>query len=69
MSTSPSVSRLPATPAEIQPGPVADSSEADAAADAKATEQVLAVNATIAEEDLLPCPHQANRKPIGSRSQ
>lgn len=42
--------------AEISPGPVAESSEADAAAVQKATEQVLAVNATIAEEDLLPLP-------------
>lgn len=48
--------------AEIQPGPVADSSEADAAAVQKATEQVLAVNATIAEEDLLPLPPPGESK-------
>ncbi len=44
------------TEAETPPGPPAESPEADAAAVQKATEQVLAVNATIAEEDLLPLP-------------
>ncbi len=48
--------------AEISPGPLAESPEADAAAVQKATEQVLAVNATIAEEDLLPLPPPGESK-------
>ena len=48
--------------AELSPGPVAESPEADAAAVQKATEQVLAVNATIAEEDLLPLPPPGESK-------
>lgn len=48
--------------AEIPPGPVAESPEADAAAVQKATEQVMAVNATIAEEDLLPLPPPGESK-------
>ncbi len=48
--------------AEISLGPVAESPEADAAALQKATEQVLAVNATIAEEDLLPLPPPGESK-------
>lgn len=48
--------------AEVLPGPLAESSEADAAAVQKATEQVLAVNATIAEEDLLPLPPPGESK-------
>ena len=48
--------------AEIPPGPLAESPEADAAAVQKATEQVLAVNATIAEEDLLPLPPPGESK-------
>ncbi len=48
--------------AEISPGPVVESPEADAAAVQKATEQVLAVNATIAEEDLLPLPPPGESK-------
>jgi TonB family protein len=44
------------------PGPLAESPEADAAAMQKATEQVLAVNATIAEEDLLPLPPPGESK-------
>ena len=48
--------------AEISPGPVAESPEADAAAVQKATEQVMAVNATIAEEDLLPLPPPGESK-------
>lgn len=50
------------TEAETQPGPLAESPEADAAAVQKATEQVLAVNATIAEEDLLPLPPPGESK-------
>jgi TonB family protein len=41
---------------------VAESPEADAAAVQKATEQVMAVNATIAEEDLLPLPPPGESK-------
>jgi TonB family protein len=48
--------------AETPPGPLAESPEADAAAVQKATEQVLAVNATIAEEDLLPLPPPGESK-------
>ncbi|MBS0169775.1 MAG: TonB family protein [Nitrospira sp.] len=48
--------------ADVQPGPVAESPEADAAAVQKATEQVMAVNATIAEEDLLPLPPPGESK-------
>jgi len=50
------------TEAETPPGPLAESPEADAAAVQKATEQVLAVNATIAEEDLLPLPPPGESK-------
>jgi TonB family protein len=48
--------------ADAPPGPVAESPEADAEAVQKATEQVLAVNATIAEEDLLPLPPPGESK-------
>jgi TonB family protein len=48
--------------AETPPGPLAESPDADAAAVRKATEQVLAVNATIAEEDLLPLPPPGESK-------
>jgi TonB family protein len=48
--------------ADIPPGPPAESPEADAAAVQKATEQVMAVNATIAEEDLLPLPTPGESK-------
>jgi TonB family protein len=48
--------------AETAPGPLAESPEADAAAVQKATEQVMAVNATIAEEDLLPLPPPGESK-------
>ncbi len=48
--------------AETPPGPLAESPEADPAAVQKATEQVLAVNATIAEEDLLPLPPPGESK-------
>ena len=51
-----------ASEAETPPGPLAESPEADAAALQKATEQVLAVNATIAEEDLLPLPPPGESK-------
>jgi len=47
---------------EVLPGTPAESPEADAEAVQKATEQVLAVNATIAEEDLLPLPPPAESK-------
>ena len=56
----------PATEADAEgetpPGPVAESPDADAAAVQKATEQVMAVNATIAEEDLLPLPPPGESK-------
>jgi len=48
--------------AEVPPGPIAESPDADSAAVQKATEQVLAVNATIAEEDLLPLPPPGESK-------
>ena len=48
--------------AEVLPGPPAESPEADAEAVQKATEQVMAVNATIAEEDLLPLPPPGESK-------
>jgi TonB family protein len=44
------------------PGPLAESPDADAAAVQRATEQVMAVNATIAEEDLLPLPAPGESK-------
>ncbi|HVG01796.1 MAG TPA: energy transducer TonB [Nitrospira sp.] len=50
------------TEGETSPGPLAESPEADAAAVQKATEQVMAVNATIAEEDLLPLPPPGESK-------
>lgn len=52
----------PDSDADVQPGPVAESPEADAAAVQKATEQVMAVNATIVEEDLLPLPPPGESK-------
>ena len=48
--------------AEVLPGPPAESPEADAAAVQKVTEQVMTVNATIAEEDLLPLPPPGESK-------
>ena len=47
---------------EVPPGPPVESPEADAEAVQKATEQVLTVNATIAEEDLLPLPPPGESK-------
>ena len=44
------------------PGPLVESPEADPTAVQKATEQVMAVNATIAEEDLLPLPTPGESK-------
>ncbi|WHZ16828.1 MAG: hypothetical protein OJF52_003678 [Nitrospira sp.] len=47
---------------ETPPGPPVENSEGDAAAVQKVTEQVMAVNATIAEEDLLPLPPPGESK-------
>ena len=47
---------------ETVPGPLVESPETDPEAVQKATEQVLAVNATIAEEDLLPLPSPGESK-------
>jgi TonB family protein len=52
----------PPEEAEVPPGPLVESPEADPAAVQKAKEQVLAVNATIAEEDLLPLPPPGESK-------
>ncbi len=48
--------------AVVPPGPLAESPDADAAAVQQATEHVLAVNATIEEEDLLPLPAPGESK-------
>ncbi len=48
--------------AETPPGAPVENPEGDAAAVQKATEQVMAVNATIAEEDLLPLPPPGESK-------
>ncbi|QOJ35625.1 MAG: TonB family protein [Nitrospira sp.] len=47
---------------ELTPAPPADSGDIDPEAVQKATEQVMAVNATIAEEDILPLPPPGESK-------